>query len=212
MDSDGSAEQRGTYQIKASTGGLIKPKTHLVNQVVSDVEHPLKTHSCAQGERTCAQPSSPLSSHPPRLAQPTGISKKNRLARHDAAPGSETQPTPAGSKSGRDEGKRENVREEKKKKKERRGLALHTYRRVERSPKSAARPHFISQLTGKWLLNTKTQCKLYSTVVASNTNTADMNRADRAWAADYSIVSNKTRAKCTTGIQRNVERSGSRFI
>lgn len=45
MDSDGSAKQQGTYQIKESTGGLIKPKTHLVNQVVIDVEHPLKTHS-----------------------------------------------------------------------------------------------------------------------------------------------------------------------
>ena len=86
MDSDGSAEQRGTYQIKASTGGLIKTQNTLVNQVVSDVGHPLKTHLCARGERTCEQPSSPLSSHPPRLAQPTGISKKNRLARHDAAP------------------------------------------------------------------------------------------------------------------------------
>lgn len=45
--------------------------------------------------------------------QPSGISKKNRLARNDAALGSETRPTPAGSESGTDEetlGK-ENMRE-----------------------------------------------------------------------------------------------------
>lgn len=61
---------------------------------------------------------SPLSSHPPRLAQPTGISKKNRLARHDAALGSERQPAPAGSESGVDEGKgKENAREKKKREK-----------------------------------------------------------------------------------------------
>ena len=29
------------------------------------------------------------------------------------------------------------------------GLALHTYRSVERSLKSAARPHFISQFSGE---------------------------------------------------------------
>ena len=60
--------------------------------------------------------------HRPRLAQPTGISKKNRLARHDAALGSETRPTPAGSESGRDEEKgkeRENVREIEREKKRR---------------------------------------------------------------------------------------------
>lgn len=49
VDGNGSDKQQGTYQIKASSRGLIKPKTHLVNQVVSDVEHPLKTHSW--GER-----------------------------------------------------------------------------------------------------------------------------------------------------------------
>lgn len=47
-----------------------------------------------------------------------------------------------------------------KKKEEGEGrLALHTYRRAERGLKSAACPHFISQLTGKWLLNTKTECE-----------------------------------------------------
>lgn len=114
MDSDGSAKQQGTYQIKASTGGFTKPKTHLVNQVVSDVEHPLKTHSCAQ-RYTSTHVCTPLL--PPiiiptskAIAQPTGISKKNRLARHDAALGSETQPTPAGSESGRDEEKGEGER------------------------------------------------------------------------------------------------------
>lgn len=48
LDRDGSAKQQGPHQIKESNGGLIKPKTHLVNQVGSDVEHPLNTHSCAQ--------------------------------------------------------------------------------------------------------------------------------------------------------------------
>lgn len=115
MDSDCSAKQRGTYQIKESTRKtFIKPPKHtLVNQAVSDVEHPLKTHSCAHGYSAHVRSLfSPLSSHPPRLAQPTGISKKNRLARHDAAPGSGTQPTPAGSESGRDEEKG-NEREKK---------------------------------------------------------------------------------------------------
>lgn len=37
--------------------------------------------------------------------QPSGISKKNRLARNDAALGSKTRPTPAGSESGTDEEK-----------------------------------------------------------------------------------------------------------
>lgn len=49
VDSDVSAKQQGTYQIKESSSGLIKPKTHLVNLVVIDVDHLLKKHSCAQG-------------------------------------------------------------------------------------------------------------------------------------------------------------------
>lgn len=109
---------------------------------------------------TCAcSPPPPVSSHPPRLAQPSGISKKNRLAMHDAALGSETQPTPAGSESGRDEEKGKERMRVKKKEEGEGGLVLHTSRRAERSLKSAARPHFISQFAGKWLLNTKTRCK-----------------------------------------------------
>lgn len=71
----------------------------------------------------CSLPS-PLSSHPPRLAQPTGISKKNRLARHDAALGSETQPTPVGRKSGRDEEKGKERECERKKKEAVKGVSL----------------------------------------------------------------------------------------
>lgn len=112
------SDSREPIRLKRAPKGLVKPKTHLVNWVVSDIEHPLNKDSCVQGSRTCAQPFSPLSSHPPRLAQPTGISKKNSLARHDAALGSERQPTPAGSESGVDEGKgEENEREKKKREK-----------------------------------------------------------------------------------------------
>lgn len=72
-------------------------------------------HSSAQRYNTCAQSASPLSSHPPQLAQPTGISMKNRLAMHDATLGSEIQPTPAGSESGMGMGKKRGKREKKKK-------------------------------------------------------------------------------------------------
>lgn len=69
-------------------------------------------------KHTCVHSPSPptiiLSSK--AIAQPIGISKKNRFSRHDAALGSETQPTPAGSKSGRDEEKRKERECERKKK------------------------------------------------------------------------------------------------
>ncbi len=48
-DSDVPAKQQGTYQIKESAIGLVKPKTHSVSQVAIDVELPLKQHPCAQG-------------------------------------------------------------------------------------------------------------------------------------------------------------------
>lgn len=101
MDSDGSAKQ-----------------------IIRLVEHPLKIHSCAQRYNTCAKSASPLSSHPPQLAQPTGISKKNRFARHDAALGSETQPTPAGSESGWDEEKEKERECEREKKKTEKGVSV----------------------------------------------------------------------------------------
>lgn len=84
--------------------------------------------------------------------QPSGISKKNRLARNDAALGSETQPTPAGSESGTDEEKlgKENKRSEEKRKAV---LSSNGKRRVKKkikkkkkSLKIAARLRFISQL------------------------------------------------------------------
>ena len=53
---------------------------------------------------------------------------------------------------------------------------------------------------------------LHSTVVASNTNIAHINWADKAWATDYSIVSKNKVWKHTTGIQKNAECLGSRFI
>ncbi len=56
---------------------------------------------------------------------------------------------------------------------------------------------------------------LCSTVVRFNTNTADINWADAAWATDDSIVSNKKKKnlrKHTAGISRNVERLDSRSI
>lgn len=52
----------------------------------------------------------------------------------------------------------------------------------------------------------------HSKAVASNKNIVDKNRGDGVWATDYSIVSNKTLEKHTTGIQRNAECLDSYFI
>lgn len=94
VDSDGSARQQGTGHIKENTKRAHKTQNTL-GKLGWDVQHLLNTvNSCPH-----------YHPHPPWLAQPTGISKKNRLARHDAALGSETQPTPAGSESGTDEEK-----------------------------------------------------------------------------------------------------------
>lgn len=94
---------RETSRPKART---CNAKTHSVNQVVSDVEHLSKTHPHAQRYTSVHVDAVPpqLSSHPPRSARPSRISKKNRLAMHDAAPRSEMQPAHAGSKSGKEKG------------------------------------------------------------------------------------------------------------
>lgn len=91
----------------------------------------------------------PRSRFSPARVQPSGISKKNRLARNDAALGSETRPTPAGSESGTDE---EKLGKENKRGGGRKGeavLSSNSKRRVKKKmkkKKSAARLHFISQL------------------------------------------------------------------
>lgn len=70
------------------------------------MEPSTRTSTC---RRTHSQISAHTQTHSPiiilsfLLPQPARISKKNRLAKHDAALGSETQPTPAGNESGRDE-------------------------------------------------------------------------------------------------------------
>lgn len=92
-------------------------------------------------EHPCVRPCSRISAARVWLS---GISKKNRFARNDAALGSETRPTPAGSESGTDE---ERLRKENKRSGEK-GEAvssLNSERRIkgrkEKTKKVSNQPH-----------------------------------------------------------------------